>query len=530
MAKAKTTSKVATAAKSPDGTKAGAARREANSPTAASRARDRIRQGARNDYHATQDRKRRMPPRTKLASEDKVLNKHNRRKLQATTRDLRRNYVVSAWMLRTHLSYVASFTFQSQMDEQQYPGLNERIEDLIELAGRPENFDVTGRFGVEDFIELSEGARTIDGDICWLKLPGTGTVQAIESDRIRAPESGAPPGFVPSNWTHGIRTDKAGKPLEYCICDRAAKGEGFVFQRIVPASSVWLHGYFDRFDQLRGVSPLAPVINTLQDCYENFDYALAKAKIASMLGLVFFKQSAGGVADHVEQFGDVAEDAGEGDEPASETAQSRYEWLLDGRPFQVELDQDDDAKFLNVDTPGQSFTEFTGVMLGLSLKALDIPRSFFDENFTNYYGQKGARGHYLSASRRKRRQNQHLLRRWTYWRTALMVADGALELPEGLTVPELKFGWMPTAMAPIQLLQDMKGHEKAMALNLASPQSVGSELGIDPRDMVRQKLEMELHEARLRKEMVTPAPSQAPTLPPPQDGSGDGEGDGDGNA
>ena len=52
------------------------------------------------------------------------------------------------------------------------------------------------------------------------------------------------------------------------------------------------HGFFDRFDQLRGISPLAPAVNTLRDCYEGYDYALAKMKVAQLFALAFYRQQA----------------------------------------------------------------------------------------------------------------------------------------------------------------------------------------------------------------------------------------------
>jgi hypothetical protein len=48
---------------------------------------------------------------------------------------------------------------------------------------------------------------------------------------------------------------------------------------------------FDRFDQLRGISPLAAAINTLRGTYEGFDYALAKAKVAQMFALAFYREA-----------------------------------------------------------------------------------------------------------------------------------------------------------------------------------------------------------------------------------------------
>jgi capsid protein len=82
-----------------------------------------------------------------------------------------------------------------------------------------------------------------------------------------------------------VRAEKAGRPIEFCNCQRgkttdAGSNAAFSFERIVPARNFYHFGYFDRFDQVRGIAPLATAVNTLRDTYEGMDYALAKMKVS----------------------------------------------------------------------------------------------------------------------------------------------------------------------------------------------------------------------------------------------------------
>jgi len=64
-------------------------------------------------YDAVQDKKKRTAPRSITRSEDKVLTDNQRKKLQATARDIRRNFSLCQWMINKHLDFVSGFQFQA---------------------------------------------------------------------------------------------------------------------------------------------------------------------------------------------------------------------------------------------------------------------------------------------------------------------------------------------------------------------------------------------------------------------------------
>ena len=330
-----------------------------------------------NGYDAVAAKNRRQAPTGILRSEDGENNPADRRKLLSAGRDVNRNFALAAWMIRRHLDYVSTFNFQAKTGN---PDLDDSLERLMRWWSNPYNCDVTSRFSLSKMIRLLEMRRVIDGDIFVIKLRD-GTLQVIEGDRVRTPEGGGlPENLNQSQLTHGVRVDDNGMPLSYCVCSRSKAtdqgtiGGNFKFERMVSARNMYHFAYLDRFDQVRGVSPIAPAFNTLRDVYEGFDYALAKLKVSQLFGLVFYR-------DKDDAIGEVSTSGEDG---------SGYEVDLGRGPVQLDLDAGDRAEFLESKNPSTEFQSFTQSMIGVALKSLDIPYSFYAENFTNYSGARQA--------------------------------------------------------------------------------------------------------------------------------------------
>jgi len=329
----------------------------------------------RFSYDAIIDKKRRKPPSGVTQSEDKLLDQSGRRKLTSGTRDIRRNFAIAAWAIRKHLDFVSQFEFHSRTEDD---GFNRDLEWLVRnVWARPNNCDAAGRHTFPKMIRLAEACRTVDGDMGMLKL-SSGHLQGIEGDRWRNPNGR--PSFEQdggTRWIHGVKVNKAGRALAYGLHNRINGGTAFRFDRTIPGSRVCMHGFYDRFDQIRGVSPIAAAINPLRDVYEGFDYALAKAKVSQLFALAIYSQvdePTGELTTGIDSDGDGEED--------------RYEVDLGGGPIKLELDPGDRAEFLESNQPSSEFQAFSEVIIGVALKALDIPFNFYRENFTNFCGSR----------------------------------------------------------------------------------------------------------------------------------------------
>jgi len=417
-------------------------------------------------YDAVDDTsKRRRTPRVTVMSEDQQLTQSKRKSLIATTRDVRRNYAIAAWMIRKHLDYVSTFSFQARTEDEAF---NRRLEELMEWRARRQNFDVALRHGRRRFIRLAEACRTIDGDFFVLEL-SSGKVQGIEGDRIRTPTlGGLPEGVDADKLTHGVQLAPGGAARAYCLCDRAKYGSGFQFKRMVPARHLVQHGYFDRLDQVRGISPLAAAVNTLQDTYENFDYALAKAKVTQLFALAFYRNA-------MEAVGDVtsATDA------VGAEDKSAYSVEFAKGPAVLDLDPGDRAEFLESRHPSSEFRQFSDAMIAVALKSLDIPFSFFDESFTNYSGSRQALLLYEQSAQTKQEDNRELLDALTAWWIKLWVLDGVLQLPAGWTIDAVKWEWIHKGIPWIDPLKEVKADAEAINAALTSRQRVLKRQGLD---------------------------------------------------
>jgi len=429
-------------------------------------------------YDAAESSTRRRTPQTKPKREGKVLTEKKRRKLIATTQDLRRNYAVAAWAIRKHLDYVSSFSFQAKTGDK---AVDDRLETLMKWWGRRRHCDAARRHPLRRMVRLAEAHRVVDGDFFFYRLTD-GSLQGIESDHVTKPAAGTPNNFKADDYEQGIKVKAGtGEALQYCICDRQEKGSQYEYRACVPARHIFPLGYFDRFDQVRGVSPLATAINTLQDTYEGFDYALAKLKVSQLFALAFFREGA-------EPLGEVEHDGSEDDD--GNATKDGYSVSFDKGPVQLDLDPGDRAEFLESKTPAAETREFLNLMIAVALKSLDIPFSFFDESFTNFYGSRGGLMQYLKSCKNKQRDLADLLDEITYWRLSLFIQDGELQLPAGWTLTNLRWEWVPDGVPWWDPAKEVRGHAEAIARGLDNPQRVCRETGTDAFENIDKTAEV----------------------------------------
>jgi capsid protein len=425
---------------------------------------DKFRQwrGATNfDYDGANTSDRRFAPTTRLKSTDQILTPTKRKRLTNAARDLQRNFSVAAWAIRRHLDYVSRFSFEPKTGDK---GLDAELRALMEWFSRPYNCDVAGRHSLPSLIRMAEERRTVDGD-CFLVKLSNGQLQAIESDRVRDPDKN-----TTNDWVHGIQVSPGGRSKRVAIWRRDGTG-GYDFERSIDAKNVYHLAYYQRFDQIRGVSLLAPAINTLRDCYEAYDYALAKLKVSQMFGLVLSRESSGG-------FSDVTKD---------DDVTGGYKVDFGKGPVMLDLDPGDEASIIESKNPSNEFQNFSQTMVSLSLKSLDIPMSFFDESFTNFFGSRAAFIHYEKACSAKKAALSDLLDHITGWRMKLFIADGTLKLPGRMTLGDLNWEWVSDGTPWWNPLQEINADIAAINSGLKTRSMVVRERhGKEFRDVVDQ--------------------------------------------
>jgi capsid protein len=413
--------------------------------------------GANQPYDAVEERGRRESPAIRTQSEDRILLPTMRAKLDATAQDLHRNFAVAQWMIRRHLDYVATFTFHARSDDDAF---DEQLNQLMADWSQRQRCDAAGRHRFDKIIRLAELQAVLRGDIGLMKL-ASGQTQGIEGDRIRNP-IGTP--YADPTWVHGVKVDEAGKALAYAIHRRLPYGS-YQFERQVAAENLILHGYFDRFDQIRGISPIVTALNPLRDTYEACDLALAKSKVEQLFALAFYRSA-------TEAGGELTEE--------TEHHQRRHDHDRDDLRPQVS------GRFRQRPRAARSRSGGPGRVPAIELPQRQLPGLHAARADDRHEGARPA----LRLFRRSPHQLLQFPRAWliyeracqdkrdalievltelTRWRVKLWVLDGALKLPKGMTIETVPFEWVPGGMPFWDPSKEMRGNLQAISAGLDNP-------------------------------------------------------------
>ena len=438
-------------------------------------------------YDAVKGSLKRPSPTGVNRSGDADLLPAQRAQMVSAGRDIHQNFALVGWAVRKHLDYVSTFTFQGKLENAEH---NARVEAFVKKWSAKENFDVAQRHDLRRFIRLAEQRRLLDGDVFIAKLDGEkrikGKVQALEGDRIRSRygEHGGlatPAGQTPPEVIQGVEIDEWGAATSYHVWRRRRGGTGFEFEKPMKAKWVFHHFYIDRFDQTRGVSPFAPVYNTLTDLYKGFDYALAKMKLSQLLGFIVTRTSAEELGEH-EEIPTI--------DPATGQRKIKYKVKLGDDPIKMELDPGEDVKIVESAQPSREFQSFSQTLIALVLKALDIPYSFYAENFSNYSGSRQALLQYEQSADNRRAENRDLLNDLTLWRLKMAIEDSDPDLA-GITLDELRWEWVASALPWIDPVKEVTANIAAVANGFDSTPGVCKAQGRDAFEIAKEQADYE---------------------------------------
>lgn len=439
-------------------------------------------------YDAVHSKGKRAVPIGRTISEDLELRQLQRRQLSTTIRDLNRNFSIAAWLIRQHLDYVSTFTFRSKTGDK---ALDADIQGLMEWWARPENCDPAGRHRLARLIRMWEMRRVIDGDVLVNRL-ADGRIQTIEGDRIQT-MGGIPTadlGIQDINQVvNGVWINDNGRAIAYMIFKRLLNGTGLVWDRAISARFADLFGYFDRYDQVRGISPLAAAANSLRDVYEGFDYALVKAKVTQLFGIVTTRQGSEDLGEPT--VSPVDAEANTGNNSTTDENCAKYDVDFGKGPVMFDLDPGDDIKVIESQQPSDQFQSFTQSMIMVALKALDVPFSFYDESHTNYSGSRLAGIQYEKSVHTKRGDLKALLDKITAWRLGLFIADGDLKLPKGVKLRDLRWEWQHTGIPWYDPMKEVTAAVATVNAGFSSPQRECKKLGLDFFEVIDERAEAE---------------------------------------
>jgi len=365
-------------------------------------------------YNATVDKNRRKRPVNNTMHEDDQLDSRSREKALATNRDQHRNLSWVAWACRQHLDYVSSFKFRSKGENETW---NERFEELMAWKMKKENCDVASRHSFDQMMRIEEQCKVTDGDIGLMKVKKGARLQPIEADHIAKPLSGAKRNDITDL---GLVLDDFGAVKWYAVNKRDKNGQ-MVYDKMVKAQNMFFDGYFQRFDQTRGISPLLSALNTNQDLAEAYEYTLIKTKFHAMLGMAITREKAS--SDDGWNYGSSSTTSSSGE------TSSAYNFEM--RPgLKMELAPGDGVDMLESKTPNEEFVPYTEAMLRCALLAFDIPFSFYNSQQFSYNAGRQDTIRYIRSAKNKQDKNRDMRDAITQWWLDEWLIDGTITLAE----------------------------------------------------------------------------------------------------
>lgn len=468
-------------------------------------------------YQAVEEKGRRQTSPKATKHEDIQLPISKRKKLYATAEDQQRNYSLVAWAIRKHISYVSQFNFKVRTDNDD---LTKALERKFKTATKRRNYDIAQRHGMHSGMALFESSKVVKGDCVKIKIANSGgAVQMVEADLIAYPDKSAPGGKLPEEVTDHVNKDtglilgKFGNTEKLCICRWGTDGKTKVFDRLVDADDCFYSGYFSRFAQSRGISPLTAALNQYKDLYESYEWTLLKIKAHALLGFAF-KRDAGeddGLPTRGVEGYDTDADGAEQPEPG-------YSIDMSGNIINLDLEPGDDVDMLESSTPNSGAIEFWKDITRVALLAVDIPYVMYDPTSSNKSQYDSAVAQYLASAKEKQRANRELLEEWRDWQLELMLAND----PELRAMVTAAYGddiealqetiqVIPIAMPVVDLKGQAEGYAALIAQGMYSRQRACMEMNIDFYTNADELAEEEAYLAHKGVTVVIGQPGQGTT-------------------
>jgi capsid protein len=415
----------------------------------------------------------RRPVKTKVTSEDLVLTRDKRKKGISTARDDHRNNTLLKWAVEHHLNYVSRFRpFYRSGNE----FLDQQVNGLLRWHGNRQNWDISKRHNRDRWMRLWELQRVLCGDIFAIKTK-LGALQAIESDRVTTPTdwNGAEPN--PKLTPHGLLLDKNGAVLKYAICNRTDKSNQFVLDHMEAAENIVASGYFTRFDQTRGISPVLTSLSLLADVDDGLRFNLLKVKLQALFGLAFYRDSVAPLGAPEPNFTD--DEDGEPEEEGYNVEMSPDKVTI------FDLDPGDRVEAIESNSPAESVIQFSELEIRIVLKALDIPYTAFDSLRSSHSARVADRNEYEEAAEWKREDNIATLTeiyewRFNYWaRTNDSLKQAMKEANVTAQDVVRAINWVPAGTPWLDKLNEVKADVLALSIGAESTPRICARHGLN---------------------------------------------------
>lgn len=424
----------------------------------------------------TRQRKRQAHKRSRALDEDRLVGARDRNNLRLECMDLRRNNAIVAGVCERFADNIvgpAGIIPQAKTSDSDW---NSRAEDFWREWSNV--VDYRHRVNMREYQRLLVQLRLTAGE-SFNVLVSNGQLQPVEAERVCTPASKSRDGEI----VDGVKVNRSGIPVAYYASPRTRHGTVDRNKTQIVRSENMVHPYRPmRFDQVRGIPDLAPVLNCVTDFSRLQEETLNKAVLDALHAWVIKSQ---GGAQKLANLGPRVS----GDTPAS--ALQKYETFAGGQNYY--LGTNESIESLASNTPNPQYVEYSHLILRMIGAALSIPYEFLVLDF---------KGGSFSASRAALVQTYRTFEMWHSWlRDAFLQRVWNWRIAKAIRAGELppapqndrgvsqwyKVQWSPPEYSWIDPKKEVDAQTDEWNLGTGSISSFARKKGRDGEDVLREK-------------------------------------------
>jgi len=423
----------------------------------------------------TRNRRQQAFINSRPVDEDRLITSRDRCAIRLECRHLRRNNAIVAGVCDRFADHVVGphgIVPQAQTASEDW---NKSAEQFF--AEWSKVADHRQRLSFRELQRLTITGRLLDGDLGFV-LVDNGQLHPIEADRIANPKNSKSP-----NNVDGIQLSKSGIPISYFVHTRDKNGyiKGDSYRRLEARN--FIHASQPtRFDQLRGIPEIAPILSTLSDFGRLQDEVLNRSVLDALHAWAITTN------DGPAEIGNLgARNA----TPNDESNPQKHEYFDGGQTYY--LRPGEKVESLASNTPNNNFIPYSQMLLRVMGASISLPYEFMMMDFTggSFSASRAAlMSTYRTFAGWQSWLRDSLLQRTWNWRIAKAVRDGDLA-PAPLDYRGIsewyRVNWVPPRFDWIDPKKEISAEQDAFDMGFESHSSICNKRGTSSDDVLRQK-------------------------------------------
>jgi lambda family phage portal protein len=407
--------------------------------------------------------------------EDSQIGAGDRNRLRLECRDLQRNNAIVCGILERFADNVVGtgITPQAKTSDKAW---NAQAEAWWREWAKVS--DSRQRLTMRELQRLAVISRLTDGESGFI-LTTNGQLQPIEAERICTPAGEGQNLSI----VDGVQLSKTGIPTRYYVAPRDERGYVKADMARGIARGDFIHcRRMIRFDQVRGIPDLAPVINMLRDFGELQGATVNKAKLDAYNGWAVTTEAGPGAIGALGPR-DVTPSNNESTMKSEGFDMGMIHYLKTGEKMES----------LASNTPNGQYVNFTQLILHIIGSALGIPYQFLLLDFSNGSFSSSRAGMIQTYQTFKNWQtwlSESFMRRTWNWRIAKAIKEGQLPPAPVDDMGRSEWHKVEWAYPDYQWIDPQKeaiGNMYDVALGVSTITDITQKRGKDAHDIFKKK-------------------------------------------